>query len=109
MGFDFTDLNDSCLRTFGQEFLFTRVVSLPGDDPATFTGILLAGAEMEQYGPLDGSVSAVIKTKEDILDPPLEAGDEIVGPKHIYKVLRPRNEGGGFIVLLLRQDRPAAP
>lgn len=102
------ELNDYCLSEFGEDFEYSRVASLEKaspDDPPTIKGVLLSGIELEEEAPLEGSVHADLWIKSDVIDPPLEAGDEINGTAYIYVILPPQNDGGGFIRLPLRQDR----
>lgn len=108
MTVNFEKMTEACLSAFGQAFSFARIVSVsrfPAADPATVQGILMSGVELEEYAALDGSVSAGIWIKDGALDPPLQAGDEIEGPEHIYKILRPKADRE-MIFLPLRQDRP---
>lgn len=98
----FRGLNEACLIAFGQAYTLTR--SEIGEW-LSVDGILEEGAEPEGVAPGDGSIYARFWTRADNIDPPPELGDEISTDAAIYKILRMERDGGGGLILLLRQDR----
>lgn len=98
-------VNGAALDTFGDDFAFTRVNSLPAGEELTVTGILDAGFEPEDRPPGDGSTYARLWLQTDDLSPVPERGDEIASATTVYKIVRLQEDAGNGLWLLLRQDR----
>ncbi len=103
------ELNGSCLAACGgQEYAFTRVVSLPQQgDPATVTGILDVGVELEGIAPGEGSAYARFWGAQDLIALRPMKGDEIGTPTHVYKIVDMREDGGHGLWMILHLDREA--
>ncbi len=111
MGFDdlVRELNVSCLAACGgQEYAFSRVVSLPQQgEPATVTGILDVGVELEGIAPGEGSAYAKFWGDQDLIALKLMKGDEISTLTHVYKIVDMREDGGRGMWMILHLDREA--
>ncbi len=103
------NVNGSCLAACGgQEYAFSRVVSLPQQgDPATVTGILDVGAELEGIAPGEGSAYAKFWGAQGLIALKLMKGDEILTPTHVYKIVDMREDGGHGLWMILHLDREA--
>jgi hypothetical protein len=93
-------VNQACLQAFGQAYTFTPAET---GIAQTITGILSEGAQLEESAPGDGSSSAVLFVKSGSITPEPAGGDEIASATTIYKVLLPKRDSGGGLILLLRK------
>lgn len=97
------NLNASMLAAFGQSFTFTPAETSWA--PFTVTGILEAGAELEDVAPGDGSIYARLWVQSSDFTTALVAGDGVSSSTYVYKIVRMQEDAGGGLWLLLRQDR----
>lgn len=99
------DVNSICLGTFGEEFIFTPVVSAPLADAVSITAILDTGVQLENASPGDQSTYAMLWLQGADIDPAPKEGDEISSSTTTYKVLRIDKDAGRGMSLLFRRDR----
>lgn len=105
-----SEINSSCVAEFGSEYAFSRVTTLqdaPSDDPATITGIVNPGAELEENAPGDDSAYVRFSMQASEVSVPLQRGDEITVEGTVYKIVDIGIDAGGMVEFLLRKDREA--
>lgn len=103
MAFDdlMAELNRDCLDEFGRPLTFTPAAT---GIPQSITGILDEAAELEDEAP-GQSVNALLWCAAADIDPVPAAGDEIATATTVYKILLPKRDAAGGLMLHLRRDR----